>query len=191
MPTQRAARIRGKVVRSSGLGLLVALAACTFVIGPPSISRPDVVYEPDLVGRITEVTHDGMTDTYTVTVAGESFDIGPDAVNLVGSPGTGDTLLLYGTDGSTAWYAFIPIDPIGQRAGCGAFDNSNAWDEGDSIVFAFTAEDDSVAGLLLPKATAWDQSIQLQEDGRYPRPYTDWCIDMNGRVEQVFEGAGD
>jgi hypothetical protein len=170
---------------------LVALAACTFEIGPPSVPRPDVIYEPDLVGPITEVTHDGITDTYTVTVAGESFDIGPDAASLEGSPGSSDSFLIYGTDGGTGWYASIGIASTEPWAGCAMLYTPDAWDVGDSILFAFTPEDDSVIGILLPKATAWDQTIQLSEEGRYPEAYTDWCIDMNGRVEQVFEGAGD
>jgi hypothetical protein len=190
MPTRRAARIREKVLRASGLGLLVALAACTFEIGPPSVPRPDVIYEPDLVGPITEVAHDGITDTYTVTVAGESFDIGPDAVSLDGSPGSSDSFLIYGTDGGTTWYASIGVASTGKRAGCAALSNSDAWDAGDAIVFAFTGDSKSDAvGVRLPKSDEWDEDIDLEPDGRFPAYYNRWCIDLRGRVSAVYPGG--
>ena len=150
-----------------------------------------MVYEPDLVGRITDVTHDGISDTYTVTVAGETFEIGPDAVSLVGSPGRSDSFLIYGTDDDKTWYASIGIDSIGQRAGCAALDISDAWDAGDAIVFAFIGDSKSDAvGVQLPKADEWDEDIDLEPDGRYPASYNWWCLDLHGRVSAVYPGAG-
>jgi len=192
MPTDRAARIRATVVRSAALGALISLTACRFVIDvTPSVPRPDVIYEPDLVGPITEVTHDGITNTYTVTVAGETFDIGPDAVSLEGSPGGSDSLLIYGTDGDTTWYASIGITSTGKCAGGAILNTPDAWDDGDAILFAFTsdAESDAVAGIKLPKVDEWNEDINLEPDGRYPG-YYDWCLDLHGRVSAVYPGGG-
>jgi hypothetical protein len=187
----RAASIRPKAVQSLAIGFLVALAACTIEIGPPSVPRPDVVYEPDIAGPVSDGECDRATDTCTLTVGGETFEIGPNAHALYGEGrGGSDTLLLYGSDGGMEWYASISIASTEPWAGCAILATPDAWDAGDSILFAFTLEDDSVIGMQLPKAIAWDHSIQPQEDGRYPPPYTDWCIDMDGRVERVFEGHG-
>lgn len=191
MLRDRTASMRAKAIQSLALGSLVALAACTFVIGPPSVPRPDIVYEPDLVGRITNVTHDGISDTYTVTVAGETFDIGPDAVRLEGSPGRSDSFLIYGTDNGTAWYASIGIGSIEPWAGCAILYTPDAWDAGEAILFAFTsdADSDAVVGIKLPKADEWDEDINLEPDGRYPR-YYDWCLDLHGRVVSAFPSSG-
>lgn len=178
-------------MQSLALGFLVALAACTFEIGPPSVPRPDVIYEADLVGRISEITHDGITDTYTVTVAGESFDIGPGAVNLEGSPGSRDTLLIYGTDGGTTWHAWLGIDSTEPWAGCALLNNSDAWDDGEAIVFAFVGDSDhDVVGVRLPKSAEWDEHIALEPDGRFPAYYNQCCLDLHGRVSAVDPGTG-
>lgn len=184
--------IRERALRFMTLGLALSAAACTIVISPGSVPRPDVVYEPDIAGRITDVSHDGVTDTYTVTVAGETFDIGPDALSLDGSPGSSDSFLVYGEDGEVEWYASIGIASTEPWAGCAILITENAWDAGDSIIFGFEVDtgDEAVVGVSLRKASAWDRDIELLEDGRYPTPYTDWCIDIRGQVETVSEGAG-
>jgi hypothetical protein len=178
--------------RSAALGFLFALAACQIVIGPTPVPRPDVIYEPDIVGPITDVSHDGTTDTYTVTVGRQSFVIGPAAVSLEGSPGSSDSLLVYGNDGEVEWYASIGIASTGHRAGCAALNSSDAWDAGNAIVFAFASdtEDDDVVGLRLPKADEWDEEIDLEADGRYPASYNWWCLDLHGRVSAVYPGTG-
>lgn len=175
--------------RSHIIGVAMALSACTIVISP-SVSRPEVIYEPDLVGRITEVSHNGTTNTYTVTAGGATFDIGPDARGLEGSPGRSDSFLIYGTNGATTWYASIGIDSTGQRAGCAALNNSDAWDEGDSVLFAFIDEGDSPVGIRLRKSEKWNEDIELDPDGRFPDYYNWWCLDLHGRVSAVYPGTG-
>jgi hypothetical protein len=189
MPTDRAGRVSAKVLRSAGLGLLLALAACTFEIGPASVPRPDVIYEPDVAGLVSGGDCDHVTDTCTLTVDGETVEIGPGARNLYGE-GRGGELLLYGSEDDTVWYANVSIASTTQRAGCGALDNSNAWDEGDSILFAFTSatENDPVVGIRLPKSEKWDEDIALKPDGRFPANYNGWCLDLHGRVSAVYPG---
>jgi hypothetical protein len=172
------------------LVLLVGLSACRITMGPPSVSRPEMVYEPELVGRITDVSHDGITDTYTVTVAGETFNIGPDAVSLEGSPGSSDSLLIYGQDGGTTWYASIGIVSTTQLAGCAVWTSSEAWDEADSIVFRFRSEGGQAVGIRLPGSKEWQEDISLEPAGRYPFSYNRWCIDLSGRVKAVYLGGG-
>ena len=146
-----------------------------------------MVYEPDIVGPITEMSHDGITDTYTVTVNGETFDIGPGVRSLEGSPGRSNSLLMYGTEGDTAWYASIALSSSGASGPCGTLRTTSAWDAGDSIVFAFTGwgADTSDVGILLPRAATFEAPIHLEDDGRYPLPYTQWCISTRGEVETV------
>lgn len=136
------------------------MAACT-LFAPPSIARPTVVYLPDLVGRISEMSHDGQTNTYTVTVDGERLQIGPDVRGLRGSPGTNDSLLLYGTDDGVAWYASIGIATI------------EPWDR----------------CALLSQADSWADDIPLGPDGVYPTYYA-WCLDSRGRVVSARPAGG-
>jgi hypothetical protein len=175
------------------LGFLVGLAACTFVIGPPPVPRPDVTYEPDIAGPVSDGTCDHATDTCRLTVYGETFEIGPNARSLDGgdAPGGSNTLLLYGAEDDSSWFLNARIPSIEPWAGCAILYTPDAWDAGDAILFAFTgdAESDAVVGIKLPKADDWDEDFNLEPDGRYPR-YYDWCLDLHGRVVTAFPSSG-
>ena len=108
------------------IALAMVIAACTLYA--PSITRPTVAYLPDVVGRISDMSHDGQTDTYVVTVDGQRLEIGPDVRSLRGSPGTNDSLLLYGTDDGVRWYASIGFARIEPWAGCALLGDAYAWD---------------------------------------------------------------
>jgi hypothetical protein len=194
VPRVRAARIRAKGLPAVALGFLVALAACTVEIGPPSVPRPDVVYKPDVAGPVSDGTCDHVTDTCTLTVYGETLEIGPNARSLDGgdAPGGSNTVLLYGAEDDASWFLNVRIPSTGKRAGCAALNNSDAWDAGDAIVFAFTgdSQEDPVVGVQLPKSDGWDEDIDLEPDGRFPAYYNWWCLDLHGRVSAVYPGTG-
>jgi hypothetical protein len=67
---------------AAAISVTIVVVACT---APPP--RPTTVYKPDLVGPITELQHNGLTSTYTVTVRERTFDIGPEGPQLDGQPG--------------------------------------------------------------------------------------------------------
>jgi hypothetical protein len=175
-----------------GLALVVALGACTGL--SPSNRRPATVYVPDLMGRITGAERDADTDVYRVTVRGHTVEISPGARALT-SAGADDSLLIYGVDDSTTWYATLTRISTGNQEGCYGLSTYNAWDSGDSIVFGFPldAYEDPDFGVLLPKADswddAWDESVELGKDDRYPVQFRGWCLDETGEVKSVEEHA--
>lgn len=175
-----------------GVALVVALVACTGL--SPSNRRPATVYVPDLTGQITNADRDAETNAYTLTVRGQTVEIPPDARALT-SAGAADSLLIYGVDESTTWYASVTRISTGSQEGCYGLSTYNAWDAGDSIVFGFPldAYEDPDIGVLLPKADAWaeawDESVELGRDGRYPVQFRGWCLDGSGEVTSVEQQA--
>lgn len=175
-----------------GLALVVALVACTGL--SPSNHRPATVYVPDLMGQITDADRDADTDVYRVTVHGQTVEIPPDAHALT-SAGAADSLLIYGVDDGTTWYASVTQISTGSQAGCYGLSTYNAWDAGDSIVFGFPldAYEDPDIGVSVPKADswaeAWDESVELGTDDRYPAQFRGWCLDETGKVKSVEEQA--
>ena len=179
---------------SSTLTLVVVLTACTGLA--PSNARPEAVFTPDIAGPISDGSFDAATGTYTLTVAGETFNIGPDALGLEGdAPGGSGVLLLFGADDGTSWYVNVPRVSTGSQADCYLLSTANAWDAGDSILFGFPLHTDEGVdkGVLLQKAEtwadAWDESIELASDARFPVQFQAWCLDRAGRVESVEERA--
>ena len=152
-----------------------------------------MVYEPDIAGPVSGGECDRATDTCSLTVHGETFEIGPNAHALYGEGrGGSDTLLLYGSDAGTEWYALVGISSTRKRAPCASLDNSDAWDDGNAIIFAFVgdSENDPVVGVRLPKSDQWDEDMDifLKPDSRFPAHYW-WCLDLHGRVSAAYPGG--
>lgn len=194
MPRDQATRLSAKVLGSVALVLLVTLPACRITLGPSSVSRPETVYEPDFAGEVSDGQCDHDTDTCVLTIDGETFEVGPNARSLAGgdSPGGSNTVLLFGAEDDFSWFLNGRIASTTELAGCAVLRTSDAWDDGDSIVFAFRSDsdNDAVVGIRLPKSDDWAQDLDLEPDGRYPYSYSWWCLDPQGHVAAVYQGAG-
>lgn len=167
---------------AAAISVMTMVVACT---APPP--RPTTVYEPNLVGPITELQHNGLTSTYTVRVRDQTFDIGPEDRSLMGSPGGSDSLLIYGRADGAHWYVSVGLTLTGDAAGCYSLQSINAWDAGESILFGFpaTSYEGVQTGVLLPKSEGWKVTTTPEAGGRYPTALRGWCLDSHGRVISV------
>jgi hypothetical protein len=159
------------------IGLALVLAGCPASPRP----KPEVIYRPEAIGTITDLAHNGVTDTWTLTIDGRTLQLDPDDIALYGEPGL-DALLLMGSADGHAWYLVLPRRGTGEMAGCFDLASGGAWDERDEVLFAFSGG----TGIRLTKAPNWEEPKYSREsDNRFPSWLRDWCLNGDGEVVSV------
>jgi len=140
-----------------------------------------VIYRPETIAQITDLSHNGITDTWTLTIDRRSVQLGPGDTALYGEPGF-DRLLLMGSADGHAWYVVLPSDDTGSLAGCFVLSSGIAWDEGEEVLVTFSGG----TGILLTKAPNWEEpKYSLESDNRFPSWLYDWCLNGDGEVVKV------
>jgi hypothetical protein len=159
------------------IGLALVLTACPASPRP----KPEVIYRPETIAQITDLSHNGITDTWTLTIDGRSLQLRPADIALYGEPGL-DALLLMGSADGHSWYVVLPWERTGRLAGCFVLTSGGAWDDREDVLFAFSGG----TGLLLTKAPNWEEpKYSLESDNRFPSWLHVWCLNGDGEVVKV------
>lgn len=157
------------------------MTACPAAPNP----TPEVALQPDTVGRLVDIEHPAPgDDVYILDVDGARFELGDDALEVRGHPSL-DGLVLVGSTGGRMWYVALGDPYPRDENECFLLGTGSAIDEGQTILFPF----DELYGLRLEKAPEWQEPIYDMDGDRYPIWLKSWCMNADGQVISVDEGA--
>jgi hypothetical protein len=177
---------RGYASSPGSVLTLTLLVVATLLVGC-TLSRPDQLIEPDVVGLVTATNRRSLDLPLTVELADQSLEIErASAVELTGPGIDADRLLLYGEDAGRIWYASAAIQQTSSTSSCYALSGDAAFDAADAVILVF-AEWPEV-GLRLPKRADFvaPPHAVSSETGRYilgeAGELAIFCLDPDGAV---------
>jgi hypothetical protein len=165
---------------------LTLIVATALLVGC-TLSRPDRVIEPDVVGLVTATHRPSLDQPMTVELGDRSLQIDKDAALDLTGPGISPgVLLLYGEDGGRTWHVTAAVRETSPTPGCYTLRGDAAFDAPGAVLFVFLERGE--VGLRLPKRADFvaPPGVVSSQTGQYivgqAGELAVFCLDPDGAL---------